>query len=75
MKKILISEKEFTENNYKRLEKALAYIENNLIDSVGGMYLTVDSLIEINNITASSNNITLRKANVKSYGFDKMYVD
>ena len=75
MRKILISEKEFTENNYKSLEKALAYIENNLIDPVGGMYLTVDSLIEINNITASSNNITLRKANVKSYGFDKMYVD
>ena len=48
MKKILISEKEFTEYNYEILEKALAYIENNLIDSDGGMYLTVDSLIEMN---------------------------
>ena len=39
------------------------------------MYLTVDSLIEINNIITGSNNITLRKANVKPYGFDKMYMD
>ena len=50
IKEILITEKEFTETNYKRLQKALVYIENNLIDSDGGMYLAVDSLIEINNI-------------------------
>ena len=74
VKEILISKKEFTETNYKRLQKALVYIENNLIDSDSSMYLTVDSLIEINNI-AGSNNITLRKVNVKSYGFDKMYMD
>ena len=39
------------------------------------MYLAVHSLIEINNIITSSNNITLRKLNVKPYEFDKMYVD
>ena len=49
IKEILISEKEFTETNYKRLHKASFYIENNLIDSDGGMYLKVYSLIEINN--------------------------
>ena len=38
------------------------------------MYLTVDSLIEINIITGS-NNITLRKINVNPYGFDKMYMN
>ena len=42
-KKILISENEFTATNCKRLEKVLVYIENNLIDSDSGMYLTVDS--------------------------------
>ena len=47
-------------------------IKNNLIDSDGGMYLKVDSLIEINNIITGSNNITLTKVNVKRYGFDKM---
>ena len=73
IKEVLISEKEFTEINYKRLQKALGYIENNLIDFDGGMYLTVDSLIEINNIIIGSNNITLRQ--VKPYGFDKMYME
>ena len=53
----------------------MVYIENNLIGSDGGMYLTVDSLIEINNIITGSNNITLRKVNVKPYGFHKMYMD
>ena len=39
------------------------------------MLLTVDSLIEINNILTGSNNITLRNANVKPYEVDKMYMD
>ena len=60
-------EKEFTENNYKRLQKALVYKENNLIDSDGGMYLKVDYMIEINNIITSSNNITLREVNIRPY--------
>ena len=75
VKEMLISEKEFTETNYKRLQKALVCIENNLIGSDGGMYLTVDTLIEINNIIAGSNNITLRKVNIKPCGFDKIYMD
>ena len=53
----------------------MVYIEKNLIDSDGGMYLTVDCLIEINNIINGSNNITLRKVNAKPYRFDKMYID
>ena len=75
IKELLISEKEFTETNYKRLLKALVYIENNLIDGDGGMYLTGDSLKEINNIITGLNNITLRIVNVKPYGFDRMYMD
>ena len=53
----------------------MVYIENDLIDSDGGMYLTDDLLIETNNIITGSNNITLRKVNVKPYGFVKMYMD
>ena len=75
VKEILISQNEFIETNYKKLKKALVHIENNLIDSDGGMYLKVESLIEINNIITGSNNITLRKVNIKPYGFDKMYMD
>ena len=45
IKEILIPEKEFSETNYKRLQEALVYIINNLINTNGSMYLTVDSLI------------------------------
>ena len=75
IKEILISKKEFTETNYEILQEALADRKNNLIDTESGMYLTVDSLIEVNNVITSSNNITLRKINVKPFGFDKIYMD
>ena len=75
IKEILISKKEFTDTNYKRFQKVLVYIENDLIDSDGGMHLMADSLIEKNNIITGTNNITLRKVDVKPYGFDKMYMD
>ena len=52
----------------------MVIIENNLKDSDGGMYWSVDSLIEINNTITGWNNITLRKVNVNPYKFDKMYM-
>ena len=39
------------------------------------MYLTVDSLIDINNLMAGFNNITSTKVDVEPYGYDKMYMD
>ena len=76
IKEILVSEIEFTETNYKILQKKLGLtLKNNLVDSDGGMYLTVDSLIEMDDIMISSNNITLRKVNVNPHEFDKMYKD
>ena len=51
------------------------YIENNSADPNGNTYLVVDSLIKINNIITASNNIILRKVYVKSYGFDKTYME
>ena len=38
---------------------------NDLLDSDGNMHLTIDSLIKMNNIITGSNNITLRKVNIK----------
>ena len=52
----------------------MVYIENNLIDSDGGIYLTADSLIKINNIITISSNVIWVKVNVKPYGFDEMYM-
>ena len=53
MKETLISEKDFTETSCKKLQEALVYIKNNLIDTDGGMYLKADSFIEKNNIITS----------------------
>ena len=46
-----------------------------MIDSDGNIYLTLNSLIEINNMMNSSKNITLRKVHEKPYGFDKILID
>ena len=74
LKETLISEKELTEMDSERLG-TLAYIKSNLIYRDSNMYLTVDSLIEINNIITGANSITLRKVNVISCGFDKTYMN
>ena len=58
IKEILTSGKQFTETNYKRLQEALVYLKNNLIDTDRGMYLAVAPLIEINSPITGSNNIT-----------------
>ena len=48
-------------------------MKNNLIDSDNNTYLSADTLIDINNKITGSNSITLRKVNVKPYGFDNVY--
>ena len=47
IKKMLVSEKELNDINFKRLKKALLDITNNLIDSDNNMYYTIDSLIYV----------------------------
>ena len=66
----MVFEKELNEINFERLKNALVYIKDNLTDSDNKIYLTVDSLIDIN-----MNNLFLRKVNVKSCGYNKMYID
>ena len=58
LEKILVSEKDLSDINFKRLKKA--YIKNNLINSDNNMYLTVDSLTDINNIINGLNNFTIK---------------
>ena len=65
---ITYAEKLLENINFERLK-------SNLIDSDDNTYFTVDLLIDINNIIAGSNDITLRKVNVKPCGYDKMYID
>ena len=58
----------------KNCQKILI-LKDQKIDSDDNTYFTVDLLIDINNIIAGSNNITLIKVNVKPCGYDKMYID
>ena len=74
LENILASEKKLSHINFERLKNALVYIKKSLIDSDDHMYLAVDSLIDISNIITGSNNIALRKVNVKSCGYDKIYI-
>ena len=46
-----------------------------MIDSDDNLYLAVNPLIEINDRTTGSNNITLRKVSVKPQVFGKTYMD
>ena len=61
MKEILLSENEFSKTDYERLKKNIGLYKNNLINSDGNMYLTVDLLIETNNIINGWSNITQKK--------------
>ena len=58
VKKLLVPEKEFSDNNFEKLKNGLVYIKNNLFGSNNNMYLAVNSLMDRNNVT-SSNNIAL----------------
>ena len=54
------------------MQEIIVYIKNNLIDTDGVIYLTIDFLIKVNKIKTGLNNITLRKVSVKLYEFNKM---
>ena len=60
LRKLLLSENELSNINFERLKKGLIYIKK-LVDSDEIMYLTVDSLIHINNIVAGLDNILLER--------------
>ena len=71
---ILNEEKEISEDNFFRMVKAYKYMHRELLTIDGDLFLTVDSLITLNNIITNSNNISLRRLNVKPAGYDKQYM-
>ena len=54
--------------------KAYNYIHEELLTDEGDLFLTVDSLITLNNIITNSNNLFLRQTNVKPAGYNKQYM-
>ena len=73
--KILNEENGYGPNNLFRLKTALEYKRTNLTDRYGKLYLTVDSLIRINNLITKSTNVRLRTVNVRPKGYEKAYMD
>ena len=73
--KILKEEREFNDQNLLRMKRSHEFKIRELIDKDGSLFLTVDSLISINNIITGSNNFHLRRVHVKPAGYDKNYMD
>lgn len=71
---ILNEENELSDDNFYRMVKAYQYIKKELLTVEGDLFLTVDSLITLNNIITNSNNIFLRQTNVKPAGYNKQYM-
>ena len=71
---ILKEEKEISKDNFLRIKKAYKYIQRELITTDGDLFLTLDSLITLNNIITNSNNILLRQTNVRPAGYNKQYM-
>ena len=46
-----------------------------LMSKNGNMFLTVDSLIHLNNLITGSNILELRKVNVRAAGYYRSYID
>ena len=72
---ILDEENELNYINFIRMIRACNFKDNELINNDGDLYLTVDSLIRINNLITGSQNIQLRQTNVKPAFYDKQYMD
>ena len=73
--RILDEEREYSYSNLYRLKCALQYKRDHLTDKNGKLYLTLDSLITINNLITKSTNIKLRTVNVRPSRYEKAYMD
>ena len=71
---ILKEEKEINYDNFIRMIKAYNYTSRELLSDEGDLFLTVDSLITINNIITNSRNLDLRQVNVKPAGYERQYM-
>ena len=67
--RILTEEREQSQINFRRMETALPYKRK--LQTGVQLFLSVDSLITINNIILNANNLELRKHDVKPAGCDR----
>ena len=57
------------------IQSIFQFKNQELINEDGNLFLTVDSLIRINNIITNSHNLYLRRHNVKPAGYNKQSMD
>ena len=72
---IVKEEREVRALNTMRLRSAYEFRERYLIDQDGDLFLTVDSLISLNNIITGSRNTHLSTSEVMPAGFNRRYMD
>ena len=73
--KILKEEGELSSKNLFQLMLAVQFKNKELLSQDGNLFLTVNSLITLNNFVTDSDNIQLRQINVKPALYDKEYMD
>ena len=73
--KILKEEGELTKKNLFQMTLGLQFKNNELLNEDGDLFLTVDSLITLNNYVTDSHNILLRQINGKPAFHNKQYMD
>ena len=73
--RILNEEREMTNKNLFQMMLAQQFKNKELLNQDGDLFLTVDSLITLNNFVTGSRNIQLRQINVKPALYDKKYMD
>ena len=69
IKPILEEERETSDLNALRLKSAYDFRRRYLINSKGDLFLTVDSLMRLNNIITGAHNIHLRTHNIRPAGY------
>ena len=73
--KILNEENELNKINLFRMINAREFKNKELINKDGNLFLTVDSLIRLNNYITGSHNIQHRQINVKPAFYIRQYMD
>ena len=73
--RILEEEDELNNENLYQFMLASQFKNKELLNEDGDLFLTVDSLITVNNYVRGSNNKQLRQINVKSAFHNKQYMD
>ena len=72
LKQILKEEKE--SNKKIIISKSISFQKKYLLTEENNLFLTLDSVIEVNNIILNKNNLSLRKCQVKPAGFEFEYM-